>query len=234
MPVTPEQKKSIDAVLSVNETGKLPSPEAYSTVTVLADRAGITYGLHQSTDHSGSLDSIVLRYIDLGGALGASLRPYLDELESNASTALDPKNLPAWTKDLMNLLAEAGKDPVMQRAQDEIFDEQYWTPAVQRAAAMKLQTALAHLVLYDTCIHSGPGRIDALRKKFPEASPASGGDEHAWVKAFLNARRAFLSSNPNPVVQKTVYRIDSLRGLVDAGNWSLATPFTYRGKVVKA
>ena len=156
--ITPAQKHAIDSVLSLHETGRLPSPAAYSTVTVLSDGAGISYGKHQSTDKSGSLDAIVHRYCDKGGPLSAQLTPFFDELATNESTKVNPKALPQWVKDLEALLALAGKDPVMQAAQDEVFDEGYWTPAVQKCQAMGLETALAHLAVYDTCIHSGPGR----------------------------------------------------------------------------
>lgn len=231
-PVTPAQKHTINSVLSLNETGKLPSAAAYSTVTVLSDGAGISYGIHQSTDRSNSLDAIVMRYIDLGGAQGAKFKPFLDELEANASTKVDPKNLPQWVKDLETLLAEAGKEPLMQKAQDQVFDENYWVPAVQRGVAMGLKSALAYLVLYDTCIQSGPARIDSLRKNFAEKAPSTGGDEHAWVVAFLNARKAFLLGNSNPLVQSSVYRVNALLGMTAAGNWDLVTPFTYLGKTV--
>lgn len=229
MPVTPEQRWIVDAIVSIHETGKVPSAAAYSTVTVLKDGAGISYGKHQSTDKSGSLDAIIHRYCDKGGPLAARFAPFFDELDANESTKVDPKNLPAWVTDLKALLAEAGKDLVMQVSQDEVFDEGYWTPAVQHCTAMGLKTALAHLVVYDTCIHSGPGRVDSLRNKFVAKSPATGGDEKVWVEAFLNARKAWLLSNSNPLVQKSSYRCDAMLGLVKAGNWGLAVPFTYRG-----
>lgn len=229
--VTSAQKRVIDSVLSINETGKLPSATAYSTVTVLSDGAGISYGKHQSTDRSGSLDAIVLRYLDLGGAMSDKFRPFLKDLDANFSTAVDPKNPPQHVKDLMNLLAEAGKDPVMQRAQDEVFDENYWVPAEQRGQAMKLVTPLAYLALYDTCIHSGPSRIDALRKVFPERAPATGGDETAWVRAFLNARFNWLKANSNPLVQRSADRVTAILKIADSGNWNLQTPFVYRFNV---
>ena len=227
-PVSPEQKRIINACLSINETGKLPSPQAYSTVTVLSDGAGISYGIHQSTDRSGSLDAIVMRYIDLGGSMANQFKPFLADLSANFSIAVDPKNLPQHVKDLENLLATAGKDPVMQKAQDQVFDENYWVPAVQRGVAMNLTSALAYLALYDTCIHSGPSRIDALRKSFPERAPSTGGDEHAWVVAFLNARYNWLKANSNPLVQKSADRVTAILKIAQAGNWTLATPFVYR------
>lgn len=227
--ISPAQKHVIDAILSLNETGKLPSTAAYSTVTVLSDGAGISYGKHQSTDRSGSLDAIIHRYCDKGGPLAAKLTPFFDELAANESAKVNPKALPPWVKDLKVLLAEAGRDPLMQAAQDEVFDENYWTPAVQKCSAMGLVTALAHLAVYDTCIQSGAGRVDALRNTFAAVPPSRGGDGKVWVKAFVEARRKWLQSSTNPLVVKSAYRCDAILGLVSAGNWNLDTPLTYRG-----
>lgn len=120
----------------------------------------------------------------------------------------------------------------MQASQDEVFDESYWSPAVRKCEAAGLKTALAYLVVYDTCIHSGPGRVDSLRNKFAAKAPSTGGDEKVWVKEFLNARRTWLLGNSNPLVQKSSYRCDAMLKLVEAGNWDLTTPFVYRGTTI--
>jgi chitosanase len=226
--ITQDQKKVIDSVLSINETGKLPSPTAYSTVTILKDGAGISYGKHQSTDRSGSLDAIIMRYLDLDGAMASSFDPYIAKLSANFSSKVDPVNPPSDVKALMKLLADSGKDPLMQRAQDEIFDEQYWNPAVLKGQAMKLVLPLSYLALYDTSIHSGPGRIDALRKVFPERPPVTGGDEKAWTKAFLKARYTWLRSSSNTLVQRSADRVTAILKIADNDNWTLKTPFVYR------
>lgn len=226
-------KDVIDAIVSIHETGKLPSPSAYKTVTVLKDGAGISYGKHQSTDKSESLDAVVLAYADMGGLLGPKLLPYLKRLEEDQTTSVNPSNPPAWVKELMALLSEAGSDPTMQRAQDEVFDRMYWRPAQERGASMKLALPLSYLALYDTAIHSGPGRIDSLRKAFPEVPPSRGGDEHKWTTAFIRARRSWLASHSNPLVQKTVYRCDGMLGLIKEGRWDLVKPFTYRGQSIR-
>lgn len=226
--VTPEQRRVIDAVVAINETGKLPSPAAYATVTVLSDGAGISYGKHQSTDRSNSLDLVVKRYIALGGAEAVALSAYVPRLEANETAAVDPKKLPQWVLELMGVLAKAGGDPVMQRAQDEVFDENYWRPAETRCHDMGLVTALAHLALYDVAIHSGPGRIDTLRKVFAARPPATGGEETQWTMAFLKARADWLRGHSNPLVQKTVDRVVALQKLGEEGRWDLATPLKYR------
>ena len=56
---TPAQKHVIDCVLSIFETGRVPTSASYSTCSILADGAGISYGKHQCTDKSGSLDLVV-------------------------------------------------------------------------------------------------------------------------------------------------------------------------------
>ena len=229
MTISSDQKRVIDSVLSIFETGRVPTPASYSTCTILSDGAGISYGKHQSTDRAGSLDKIVDLYIQQGGKVAGDLKQFLPKLAANETAKLDPKNIPSWAKYLIGVLKEAGKDPIMQAAQDAIFDSCYWTPAVGHASKIGLTTALGHLVVYDTCIHSGPGGVAVIRARFPQASPANGGDEKAWVTAYIYARRAWLAGASNPLVQKTVYRQDALMEIVKSGNWSLEVPLTVRG-----
>ena len=230
MTVTSAQRHAIDCVLSIFETGRVPTAAAYGMCTILADGAGISYGKHQCTDRAGSLDAVVKRYIELGGQHAATLQGMLPLLASNASCAEKPGGpYTAPVAALMNTLKAAGADPIMQKAQDEVFDRDYFAPAVNHAQQIGLTKALSLLVVYDTCIHSGPGGVTMIRNRFPEASPARGGDEATWIKAYINARRAWLAGNSNPLVQRTVYRMDALKALVDAGAWDLPLPLTVRG-----
>jgi chitosanase len=229
MTISSDQKRVIDSVLSIFETGRIPTPASYSTCSILTDGAGISYGKHQATDRAGSLDKIVDLYIQQGGKHGEELKQFLPKLSANESAKVDPKSPPSWAKYLMGVLKEAGKDPVMQAAQDAIFDSCYWAPAVGHAVNIGLTTALGHLVVYDTCIHSGPGGVAVIRARFPQASPANGGDEKAWITAYISARRVWLAGNSNPLVKKTVYRQDTLMEIVKSENWSLKVPLTVRG-----
>ena len=206
--ITEEQKKAIDCIISIFETGKIPSLASYSTCTILKDGAGISYGKHQSTDKSGSLDRIVQKYIADGGSKSAELKPFLDELAANATAALNPVSPPTWAVGLMTLLKEAGADPKMQAAQDYVFNEGYWFPAQKAGKDMGLTLPLSYCILYDTAIHSGPGGIQKIRALFPEGPPAKGGDEKAWCYAYIKARRGWLQGSSNPLVQKTIYRMD--------------------------
>lgn len=230
MSISSDQKQTIDIILCVLETCKLPSAEAYGMVTVLKDGAGITYGKHQSTDKSDSLDKILWRYIDRKGEYAFSLRSFLDELANNETTKFDPDNLPPWVTQLMELLHQAGSDPIMQQAQDEIFDEEYWEPAFRQGVAMGMKEALTYAVIYDSYIQ---GSFSTVRRKFSEVPPAKGGKEKVWTQAYLNARAEWLMAHPNKLVQNSVYRVVELKKLITADNWTLETPFTMRGLKVE-
>jgi hypothetical protein len=39
----------------------------------------------------------------------------------------------------------------------------------------------------------------------------------------------WLAANKNPLVQRTVYRMDAFNEIARSGNWELATPLTVRG-----
>jgi chitosanase len=228
--ISEKQKKTIDSVVSIFETGRVPTAASYSTCSILNDGAGISYGKHQCTDKAGSLDLVCKRYIELGGQHADSLKQFMSYLATNESAKYNnvTSNYPSWLSSLISLLKSAGSDSIMQKTQDEVFEKNYWNPALEHCQNIGLKTALGHLVIYDTCIHSGPSRVSSLRQKFPEKSPTNGGDEKAWVIAFLNARRAWLASNSNTLVQKTVYRIDSMLEVAKADNWDLNTPLTVR------
>jgi chitosanase len=230
MSLTEQQRHTIDCVVAIFETGKVPSAKSYGTCSILNDGAGISYGKHQCTDKAGSLDLVCKRYIELGGQHAEPLKQYMNYIATNESAKYNnvTANYPSWLNSLINLLKSAGDDHIMKQAQDEVFDKNYWLPAENQCKEIGLKTAFSHLVVYDTCIHSGPGRVGILRKTFPEKSPANGGDEKAWVLALLKARRAWLASSSNELVQKTVYRIDAMLEIANANNWDLNTPLTVR------
>ena len=231
MPITytPAQRHAINSIISVFETGRVPNPAAYATCTILPDGAGISYGMHQSTDRAGSLDNIVKRYIELGGKHAVSLQAYLPYFASNKSATEPPKGpWSAETRAVIDLLKVAGADPIMHQAQEEVFDRDYFQPAVNHANQIGLTKALSLAVVYDTCIHSGPGGVTMIRNMFAAKSPANGGTEAEWVKAYLNARRNWLGTHKMTILHGTVYRMDALLALITAGNWDLTPPLKVR------
>jgi chitosanase len=230
MNITPQQKHVIDCVLSIFETGRIPTTASYSTCSILDDGAGISYGKHQCTDKAGSLDLVCKKYIELGGQQAEALKQYMNYLATNESSKFGSRRetYPTWLISLINLLKSAGSDLKMQQAQDEVFDKVYWAPAVNHANNIGLKTALGHLIVYDSTIHSGANGVTIIRNLFSQKSPANGGDEKEWCLAYINARRNWLLSNPNDLVKRTVYRMDALKAIADSNNWDLNTPIVVR------
>ena len=213
---TDTEIKTAWAITSVFETGKASGD--YSMVAVLKDGAGISYGKHQATDRSGTLDKIVHQYVHRGGSLAGMLAPYIVRLTDSP---------PTLHKDdeFMQLLANLGKDPVMQKVQDDVFARDYWRPALKTGEVCELELPLSYAVLYDICIQSGPGRIKKLRKQFKEVPPSKGGDEESWVRALNNARWSWLRGHSNPVVRTTVYRPKSFFEIMTSeAGWNLQLP----------
>ncbi len=210
----------IKKIIEVFETGKVSSN--YGIITILNDGAGISYGKHQATDHSDSLDAIILRYIDLKGMFSKQLIPYLGALRNNLTTDVDPKNPPSWVQNLMSVLKSAGeKDPKMAAAQNHVFDIRYWVPAMDHFNSMQLKYPLSLAVIYDSCIHSGPDGVGRIRQLFPELPPSADGDEKTWTTAYVKTRRNWLANYEVEAVRETVYRMDAFLKMIADNNWDL-------------
>ena len=148
---------------------------------------------------------------------------YLEEL-ADRDTTLDNDTT------FRHILRDAGADPVMHDVQDEFFDRVYWTPGVQDADAIGINTALGTSVVYDSHIHGAwrtlrntTNRIHGSVKEI---------DEKAWIKSYVKERKHWLANHSRTILRKTVYRMDAFRQLIDAANWELALPFRVMGVFV--
>ena len=146
------QKKSVQAIINVFETGR-PLGN-YGQVTLLPGDSGhLTYGRSQTTLASGNLFLLISAYcLDPEAQFGEALRAFLDRL---AGTELSLDHDTAFR----SLLREAGDDAVMWRVQDAFFDRVYWVPAERSAAYIGSKTALGMAVVYDSRIHGSWHRI---------------------------------------------------------------------------
>lgn len=221
--ITDLQKRSIQAIVNVFETGR-PLGD-YGQVTLLAGDSGhLTYGRSQTTLTSGNLFLLISAYCqDQGAQFGGALSTFLDRLE-DIDLSLDHDTA------LRNLLREAGDDPVMRSVQDEFFDRVYWAPAVKSAEFIGSELALGMAVVYDSRIH---GSWHLIRDRTIEShGPLSDLGEKAWMSRYVQARRDWLANHSNQLLRKTVYRMDALKELMNAENWALDLPFSVRGNVI--
>jgi chitosanase len=217
------QKATAQAIVNIFETGRVLGDYA-SVVSVAGDLGGLTYGKTQTTLNSGNLYLLVKAYTEAPGALFADdLRPYLDPLKRR-DARLNRHDSP-----LHNILRRAGReDGVMLDTQDAFFDRVYWTPAVNRAAALSVDTALGTAVIYDGTVHGSWGRMrDRTIARHGNLSTIG---ERTWISHYINVRREWLANSPaSTLLPRTVYRMDALRRIIRDDNWDLDIPLNVRG-----
>jgi chitosanase len=218
--ITPEQKKRILSVVNCFETG---SPDGdYADISIFADGKGgtrqITFGRSQTTEQ-GNLKKLLEAYIANKGMFSNDFKPYMDKV--GVSPLVDN----AEFKKL--LIRSAEEDDVMIQTQDAFFDKHYYEPAFKFFKDNGFTMPLSLLVIYDSYIHSGR-ILDFLRERFPEKPPVRGGDEKAWIKAYVRVRHEWLAGKPAPL-SKTIYRTQLFMTAMAAGEWMLSSPLVANG-----
>lgn len=228
------------AITSCHETGK-PRPN-YAALARLPDGPGgvlmVTFGAHQATDRADSLDAILVRFRDLAIAthgrgweilsVADELAEYLPRLATN--TAASCLRL-AQDLRFLDLLRRSASDPLMRRAQEEVFEERYMQPVVDACDASGFVEPLTIALMYDLEIHGA--RAATLKRVAPAP-------ERTWVKDVVDVRRANLANAGgrgsffrNPILRRTTYRMDTFDRLVAAGNWSLELPIAAHGATIR-
>lgn len=221
--ITEPQKKTAQAIVNIFETGT-PLGD-YGKVTILKGDSGhLTYGRSQTTLASGNLYLLIKSYCEDAEAQYASpLRKHFPAL-MRRDNALDTN------KAFHDLLRSAGVDPTMHKVQDEFFDRVYWSPAVQSAEASGIGAPLGTGVVYDSCVHGSWRKLrEVTSGKF--GGPSSVG-EKPWVSHYVSERRNWLATHSNPLLHRTVYRMDAFKELIDAANWELRLPIRVRGILI--
>jgi chitosanase len=97
----------------------------------------------------------------------------------------------------------------------------YYQPAGHTFEGLGMKEALSMLVIYDSQIHSG-GIPSFLRQRFPELPPSKGGDEKAWIAAYVKVRHQWLSTHSRKILQKTIYRTQCFLNQIKNNNWDLS------------
>jgi chitosanase len=221
--MTDLQKRTAQAIVNVFETGA-PCGD-YASVTVIHGDAGhLSYGRSQASLASGNLCNLIRRYCETEGARFArALSPHLDRLRK-CDVTLDAD------REFRSLLHDAASDPVMRTTQNEFFDRAFYLPAVKAAGETGISTALGHAVVYDSFIQGGWATVRRSvvrsRGKVCAAYP-----EEEWIAAYLDARRTWLASLPGAAA-RTLYRIDALKTLIEAGKWELQLPLRVCGVLI--
>jgi chitosanase len=220
----PAAKELAQKIVSSAENSTLDWRTAYGSVEDIGDGCGYTAGVIGFCTATHDLLALVENYTKAhpGNGLETYL-PALRKVDGSAShDGLDPGFPAAWK-------AEA-KLPAFRQAQDTERDRVYFDPAVRLAKLDGLGT-LGQFVYYDAMVFHGPG-IDAdgfyvLRDRTREKAkpPAEGGDEKAYLDAFLDVRRAAMKQRKATL---DTSRIDTAqRRFLANGNLDLRTPLVW-------
>lgn len=219
-----DAKNKIQKIVNVFESGS--SDGDYGCISIYEDGPNgikqVTYGKSQTTEW-GNLPDLLRTYIKNSGKLSLHFIEYVAGDLGRVSLVNN--------KTFISLLKEASLDPIMRSSQDEFFDKHYWEPAKAWFIKNEFKTNLAMLVIYDSFIHSG-SILKFLRDRFVEKVPSNGGNEKDWILAYSKTRLNWLKNHSNPILQKTVYRVENFLTAIKEENWDLSATFIANGEKI--
>jgi chitosanase len=187
----PGEKEIAMELVSSAENSTLDWRKEYGYIEDIGDGRGYTAGLIGFCSGTGDMLALVRSYV--AAEPHDSLAPFLPALRRVDGTAshsgLGRPFIAAWRR--------AAGDPVFQRLQRRERDRVYFNPAVRRAKADGLGT-LGQFIYYDAIVMHGPGTgyssFGGIRARAIShaRTPAQGGSQVRYLKAFLDLRRALM------------------------------------------
>ncbi|MEU6671358.1 chitosanase [Streptomyces sp. NPDC046727] len=221
----PAQKEIAMKLVSSAENSSLDWKAQYKYIEDIGDGRGYTAGIIGFCSGTGDMLDLVQLYTDRKpGNVLAKYLPALRKVNGTDShTGLDPNYPKDWRK--------AAQDTAFQQAQNDERDRVYFNPAVAQGKADGLR-ALGQFAYYDALVMHGDGddptsfrsiRARALRSAKP---PAQGGDETAYLNAFLDARVWAMKQEE---AHSDTSRVDTeQRVFLRKGNLDLNTPLDWK------
>ncbi len=221
----PRKKEIAMELVSSAENSSLGWKAQYKYIEDIDDGRGYTAGIIGFCSGTGDmLDLVELYTTRKPGNVLARYLPALRKVNGTDShRGLDPNFPKDWRA--------AAADPVFRQAQNDERDRVYFNPAVAQAKADGLR-ALGQFVYYDAIVMHGPGtdpvsfggiRKTAMKKA---KTPAQGGDEVAYLNAFLDARKAAMKTEE---AHSDTSRVDTAqRVFLKNGNLDLDPPLRWK------
>jgi len=216
----PAHKEMAMELVSSAENSSLDWKAQYAYIEDIDDGRGYTAGIIGFC--SGTSDMLELVEAYTTTEPDNPLASYLPALRAVDGTdsheGLDPGYMDAWR--------EAAADPVFQAAQDHERDTVYFDPSVAAARADGLGT-LGQFAYYDAAVMHGFDGMQGIRTRAlaAAATPAGGGDETAYLNAFLDER--VVEMNKEEAHSDTSRVDDAQRVFLDAGNLDLDPPLRW-------
>jgi chitosanase len=217
----PKRKEIALKLVSSAENSTLNWRGEFGYIEDIGDGRGYTAGIVGFCSGTSDMLALVTEYTRRAPA--NKLARYLPALRtvdgSDSHAGLDPGYTAAWKA--------AALDPVFQKTQEDERDRMYFGPAVTMATADGLR-ALGQFAYYDAAVMHGVSGLRGIRTVALKAArtPAQGGDELAYLKAFLDARVAEMKSEE---AHSDTSRVDTAqRTFLKNANLDLNVPLTWK------
>ncbi|WP_433608784.1 chitosanase [Dactylosporangium sp. CA-139114] len=220
----PRKKEIAMQLVSSAENSSLDWKAQYRYIEDINDGRGYTGGIIGFCSGTGDMLDLVEAYTArVPGNPLARFLPALRKVDGTDSHAGLDGFPEAWRS--------AAADPAFTKAQDDERDRVYFDPAVTQAKSDGLGV-LGQFAYYDAMVMHGPGpgadSFGGIRKAAlaRAKSPAQGGDEAAYLTAFLDARAAAMRTE---AAHSDTSRVDTAqRQFLRDGNLDLHTPLAWK------
>ncbi|WP_069169531.1 chitosanase [Streptomyces griseus] len=221
----PAKKDIAMQLVSSAENSSLDWKAQYGYIEDIGDGRGYTAGIIGFCSGTGDMLDLVELYARR--APGNVLEKYLPALREVDGTDSHDGLDPGFTRDW----AEAATDPAFEQAQNDERDRVYFDPAVRQGKADGLGT-LGQFAYYDALVMHGGGDDSASFGSIRRAAldrarpPSQGGDEVAYLDAFLDARVRAMKQEE---AHSDTSRVDTAqRVFLRNGNLDLDPPLDWR------
>ncbi len=221
----PAKKEIAMKIVSSAENSSLDWKAQYKYIEDIDDGRGYTAGIIGFCSGTGDMLDLVEYYTQIKpGNVLAKYLPALRKVDGSDSHAgLDPNFTKDWAK--------AAQDADFRKAQDHERDRVYFNPSVNQGKADGVGV-LGQFIYYDAIVMHGDGgdstsfrniRKRALSKAKP---PSQGGNETAYLNAFLDARVWAMKQEE---AHSDTSRVDTAqRVFLKKGNLNLNTPLDWK------
>ncbi|MCM0673198.1 chitosanase [Micromonospora phytophila] len=216
----PAKKDVAMQLVSAAENSSLDWRAQFSYIEDIGDGRGYTAGIIGFCSGTGDMLQLVEAYTRTkpGNVLAAYLPALRAVNGSDSHAGLDPNFPRDWRA--------AATDPLFRAAQEAERDRVYFNPSVRDGKADQVR-ALGQFAYYDAAVMHGYEGMRAIHNRALARAkpPAQGGDERAWLNAFLDERVIEMKKE---AAHSDTSRVDTAqRVFLNNGNFDLNTPLVF-------
>lgn len=212
----------IRRTLNCFENGRIEND--YSSIYIYHDgpndRRQITIGV--GITQYGNMKRLVQLYIANNGKFKNDFQFYVARIGNLNDSLVDDK------KFIKLLITASKEDQIFRDAEDVVFKEKYFDPAMKFCDDGKLVLPLSLMTVMDSTLQSG-SILSFLRTRFPERLPVAGGSEKKWISEYVDVRHDWLATHSRTILRGTIYRTQCLKNQIKTDNWDFLPTITANG-----